>query len=281
MKKKLTALSTLLIAALLFSAVAYSAKNDGTEAAAQVQSTQDSNSRYESKLFQYSTINAVLQGQYEGNMTLKEVNQHGDMGLGTINNLDGELIQFENKFYQVDSTGKLRQLDEKTKTPFVVTTKFEAQETVELNNVTNFDDFSAKLKANFANKNHFYAIKITGTFNYVKARSVPAQSRPYPPLTEVTPHQSVFDFNNTEGTIIGFYTPNYAGTIQVPGFHMHYITTDKTSGGHILNVQFDHAKVEIQNLPEFDLVLPDTADFANADLTETTIEDIEEAEGDK
>lgn len=266
MKKKLTVLSAFLAVGVLFSAVAYAEK--------------DNNGRYGNKLYQYSTINAVMQGQYEGEMTLQELNQHGSFGLGTLNDLDGELIQLDNKFYQVDSEGNVKELDGKEKTPFAVTTQFNPDETLTLEDVTSFEDLSEELKEHFDNKNHFYAIKLTGKFDYIKNRSVPKQDRPYPPLKEVTPHQTVFEDNNVEGTIIGFYTPNYAGSIQVPGFHMHFLSDDKTVGGHILNVQFESAEVEIQQIPEFDLVLPDTEDFAEADLTKTTPEDIEEAEGD-
>ncbi|QOS81888.1 acetolactate decarboxylase [Paenibacillus sp. JNUCC31] len=265
MKKKLTALSVYLLTALLvFSTVAYAAA--------------ENNGRDQDRLFQYSTINAVMQGQYDGEMTLKELNTHGSMGLGTLNGLDGELIQLDNKFYQVNSKGQVKELKGNVKTPFAVTTEFDAEKTVTLSNVKDFQDFSEKLKTKFDNKNHFYAIKIHGKFDSIKNRSVPKQTRPYPPLTEVTPHQTVFEENNVRGTIIGFYTPNYASSIQVPGFHMHFLSDDKTKGGHILDVKFDSAKVEIQQLSEFDLVLPDTADFANADLTKTTVEDIEEAE---
>ena len=267
MKKKLTAFSVFLLTALLFTSVAFAASGR--------------NGRYQDKLFQYSTINAIMQGQYDGEMTLQELNTHGNMGLGTLNGLDGELIQLDNKFYQVSSNGQVKELEGKMKTPFAVTTKFDAEKKVTLSNVKDFQDFSEKLKANFENKNHFYAIKIHGKIEYIKNRSVPKQTRPYPPFTEVTPHQTVFEDHDVEGTIIGFYTPNYASTIQVPGFHMHFLSDDRTKGGHILDVKFDSAVVEIQQLSEFDLVLPDTADFANADLTKTTVEEIEEAENDK
>lgn len=278
MKKKITWLSALIaLTLLLVSAVAFSANDDSGKQANQV----GNEGRYQNKIFQYSTINAIMQGQYEGDTDLHEIKQHGDFGLGTINDLDGEMIELDSKFYQIDSTGKLYELDEKTKTPFAVTTEFNPQKTVTVSNVTDFNDLATKLKANFDNKNHFYAVKLTGTFSYIKARTVPKQTRPYPPLTEVTPHQSVFEFNNVKGSIIAFYTPNYASTIQVPGFHMHFITEDKTSGGHILNFHFDNAQAEIQDLPEFDLKLPNTSDFANADLTKTTPDQIHEAEGGK
>jgi alpha-acetolactate decarboxylase len=64
-----------------------------------------------------------------------------------------------------------------------------------------------------------------------------------PTLAEVTKHQSEFQFVEVKGTLFGFYTPTFAQTINVPGFHFHFITEDKTSGGHVLNVRFDSAKV--------------------------------------
>lgn len=58
------------------------------------------------------------------------------------------------------------------------------------------------ITALFPVQNVIYAVKITGKFDYMKTRSVTAQEKPYPRLVEVTKDQSVFEFNDTEGTIV-------------------------------------------------------------------------------
>ncbi|MCC8433450.1 acetolactate decarboxylase [Brevibacillus sp. M2.1A] len=232
-------------------------------------------------LFQYSTINALMLGQFEGDLTLKDLKLRGDMGLGTINDLDGEMIQMGTKFYQIDSTGKLSELPESVKTPFAVTTHFEPKEKTTLTNVQDYNQLTKMLEEKFENKNVFYAVKLTGTFKMVKARTVPKQTRPYPQLTEVTKKQSEFEFKNVKGTLIGFYTPNYAAALNVPGFHLHFITEDKTGGGHVLNLQFDNANLEISPIHEFDVQLPHTDDFAHSDLTQVTTSQVHQAESER
>lgn len=44
------------------------------------------------ELFQYSTLEALLGGVYDGEVTVGELLTHGDFGLGTFNSLDGEMI---------------------------------------------------------------------------------------------------------------------------------------------------------------------------------------------
>ena len=48
----------------------------------------------ESVLYQTSLMSALLSGVYEGSTTIADLLKHGDFGLGTFNELDGELIAF-------------------------------------------------------------------------------------------------------------------------------------------------------------------------------------------
>lgn len=90
-----------------------------------------------------------------------------------------------------------------------------------------------------------YAIWITGTFATVRTRSVEAQSKPYPRLAEVTARQAEFDFSGIQGTIIGFYTPEYLGGLNIPGFHFHFLTGDRRHGGHVLSFQLERGVLEM------------------------------------
>ena len=51
----------------------------------------------ENQLTQYSTIDALLSGVYDGNMSVAELKTRGNFGLGTFNGIDGEMIIVENK----------------------------------------------------------------------------------------------------------------------------------------------------------------------------------------
>ena len=56
-------------------------------------------------LFQASTIGALLDGAYEGDLNFAELAEHGDLGLGTLNGLDGEMIALDGRFYRADIEG--------------------------------------------------------------------------------------------------------------------------------------------------------------------------------
>ena len=62
---------------------------------------------------------------------------------------------------------------------------------------------------------------------------MPAQEN-YRPLVEVAAHQPEFTFVETEGTLAGFYTPAFMESINVPGLHLHFLSNDRTQGGHLL-----------------------------------------------
>lgn len=231
-------------------------------------------------LFQYSTINALMSGIFDGDITLNEVAEHGDLGLGTLNGVDGELTILDNKFYRFDNEGVMSEVSGDTQSPFVVSTNFDIDKTATITNVTNATDLSEKLLAQLDNKNNFYAFKMPVTLTYLKTRSEAKQERPYPLLKDVLANQSEFEYKNVKGTFVGFYTPNYAATINVPGFHFHFISDDKTLGGHILNLAFDKANVQIDSISEFKVELPQSAEFANADLTKIELQDVIDVEGD-
>ncbi|MFD1957156.1 acetolactate decarboxylase [Paenibacillus thailandensis] len=231
-------------------------------------------------LFQYSTINALMKGQFDGEMTLGEVKKHGDTGLGTFNAVNGELTLIDGKFYRFDYEGHFEEVKLDEKTPFVAATYFSPEKTIEVSNVTQISDLTAQLSASMDKKNNFYAFKVHGTFSYLKVRSEEAQEKPYPTLPEVLAHQSEFEYENVTGTMIAFYTPNYAAMFNVPGFHFHFVSDDRTIGGHILNAKLFKGVAQVDSISNLDVSLPQTEEFANADLTTVTPEEIEAVETD-
>lgn len=106
----------------------------------------------------------------------------------------------------------------------------------------------------------FYAIQNRWIFQYVKTRSVPKQNKPYRILSEVTKSQPVFEYKDVKGSLIGFWCPEYVGGVNVPGYHLHFISDDRTKGGHLLDIRFDKANV-----------YEDVTDSFNMDLFQLSI----------
>jgi acetolactate decarboxylase len=217
--------------------------------------------------YQISTIDALLQSVYDGFVPISEVRKHGDTAIGTIDALDGELIAVDGEYYTIRSDGVAYPLEDTTTTPFIVATYFDSDFTIHIDKTENISRFEEQLEAGLPSANMFYALRIDGTFDYVKTRSVPKQTRPYPKLAEVIKEQSEFEFYNTTGTIVGFWSPEFISGLNVPGYHIHYLTTERTAGGHVLDLRMTDEDVKLDITPDFFMVLPTEGDFYEVDLT--------------
>jgi acetolactate decarboxylase len=228
---------------------------------------------------QLSTIDAILAGAYDGQMTLKEIISFGDFGIGTFHRLDGEMLILDKKVYQIKMDGKVYTPPATLTTPYAAVSRFKPDMTIKLPKGLDFEGLERLINKNVSNKNIFCGVKVRGRFSKMKTRSVPAQDKPYPPLTEITKHQAVFDMINVSGTIVGFRTPPYVKGIGVPGYHIHFISDDFKSGGHILSFTLDHGSAEIDLCNRFLMILPEgDTDFSRMDLERDRSADLDQAE---
>ena len=232
----------------------------------------------EEVFYQTSTINALLDEVYDGNVTFKELKRHGDLGLGTFSNLDGEMIGLDGEFYQIKADGIAYPVDDLMKTPFAVVTFFESDKTKVLNKSINYDQLKLSLDNMLPTENIFYAFKIEGTFKYVKTRSVPGQNKPYPPLVEIVKDQPIFEFHDIKGTLVGSWFPCYMNGINVPGYHFHFITEDKKAGGHLLECQTEDVRIGIDCTSNLYLALPEDEEFYKAELSKENLAELEKVE---
>lgn len=187
-------------------------------------------------LYQVSTIQALLAGAYAAESTLGEVGRHGDFGLGTVTNLDGEMLALDGVFYQVRSDGTVHVLSAEAGTPFAEVVFFKGA--LDFGRLDGLDmaGLKAALTTKLPDPAGYYAVRVDGTFATVRTRSVPAQQKPWPPLAEAVKHQSEFPMENVRGTIIGLYAPTGVSRLAPTGWHFHFISADRTKGGHLLAV---------------------------------------------
>jgi len=217
-------------------------------------------------LFQVSTIDALLQGLYDGEVTFRDLGEHGDFGIGTFQALDGEMVALDGEFYQIRSDGSCHAVKGATRTPFAAVTFFEPDLRLSVDQSMEYGELETFLTDALPTGNIFYAVKVTGEFEYVKARSVPKQEKPYPLLVDVVTFQPTFEFEDARGTLVGFRCPAYVKGINVPGYHLHFIDEKRQSGGHVLECRVRQATIEIDLTPGFEMVLPDSRAFYELDL---------------
>lgn len=234
---------------------------------------------HSASIYVSAPVNALVEGIYQENTTLADIRQHGDFGIGTFNNLDGEMVLLDGTFYQLKADGDAYIPTDETCTPFACVNFFSPDSTEHINQPLFYPDLVSMLERMIPSPNMVYAIRIEGSFNYVKTRSVPRQEN-YRPLVEVTREQPIFEFSNIDGVMTGYYTPFFMDSLAVPGWHLHFLTADRQHGGHLLDCSTNHIDVAIQHLPKIELGLPVTLDYLTTDFKRNTKKDIQEAESD-
>ena len=220
-------------------------------------------------LMQVSTIDALLAGVYDGHMALGDLRRHGDFGLGTFDRLDGEMIFLDGAFYKVRADGVVTRPPDSETTPFAAVTWFSPNHSRSITGPISGPDLEKLIDQIVPDQNLFCAIRVEGTFKKLRVRSVPAQTKPYPPLVEVTKNQTIFDFENVKGTLVGFRSPAFVKGLNVPGYHIHFLSEDKKLGGHVLELSVKEGTLEVDSKVQWlSVFLPSgNRDFVRADLT--------------
>jgi acetolactate decarboxylase len=222
-------------------------------------------------LFQASTIGALLDGAFDGDLSFAELAEHGDLGLGTLNHLDGEMIAIEGEFFRADVDGNVDPVAPEERTPFAVVTRFEPTVDERLSaEERSHDELLAQLDRLSPPEASSCAVRLDGRFDLVRARSVPRQTPPYRPLTEVVADQHVFELADVEGSMLGFRFPTYVEGIEVPGYHLHFISADRRRGGHVLDSRSSGLRVRIDPSDDLHVELPPRVELGDPDLAAET-----------
>jgi acetolactate decarboxylase len=223
-------------------------------------------------LFQASTIAALLEGAYEGDLTFAELAEHGDLALGTLNGLDGEMIALDGRFFRADVDGSVTPVEGSARTPFAVVVAFEAAVDVEVAG-GDLDHLLAEIDAR--SDSAACALRLDGDFELVRARSVPRQRPPYRPLAEVAAEQHVFELADVRGTLVGFRFPDYASGLEPPGHHLHFISEDRSRGGHVLGCRARRGRLRIDPSSDLHVELPPGVELGGGHVDEEALERIE------
>jgi acetolactate decarboxylase len=229
-------------------------------------------------LFQTSTVDALLEGKYEGDVSFAELEAHGDFGLGTFDALDGEMICLDGDFFQVKSDGLAYAVDGDARTPFAVVTLFEPDVSQTLSMPMDYEALCDYLDGVIGGGTICAAIRVDGSFEYVKTRSVPRQRKPYPPLVEVVEDQPTFELHDVSGSLVGFRFPDYAQGLNVSGYHFHFITADRSTGGHALGCRLAHGNLYIDHEGELRLELPPEVGLPTPDQSDAKGETLDRIE---
>lgn len=213
----------------------------------------------ERPLFHYSVMDALRNGAYKGELTIAELREKGNFGLGTYNYLDGEMIVLEGICYRVDSSGAVSIAKAGLQTPFASVAFFKSDVEFELANIKNIEELQNEVIKRLPSTNKLYAIRIDCTFEIITVGSAKRLGEnEITGLAELMKSRPLYSKEDVSGTMVGFYNPPYFSAIDLSPFHFHFISKDRTYGGHMMSGKLTAAtiKVSLDQKPGCEVILP-------------------------
>jgi acetolactate decarboxylase len=190
------------------------------------------------------------------------------------------MVVVDGQFFQVRSDGSVRECADEVLSPFAVVTRFAPDASVTLDRCTDLSQLTARFDGLRHSDNLFFALRVDGHFDHVHTRAM-CRTEEGVPLIRAAAVQPEFKFRDVAGTLVGFWTPDYAKTLNVPGYHLHFVSADRKSGGHLLQCRGTDLRLQMQRETVIALALPETEDFLKADLSRDPTADLARAEGEK
>lgn len=221
------------------------------------------------EIYQYSVIPALMSGLSSGtsSISISDLLRHGSFGIGTFENMDGEMVVIDGIAYQLKADGSIKAVSGDTKVPFAMVTRFKASQSHSASFRSKEDIEKAISEALPNARNTFALVKVTGTFKKMKVRAIPAQEYPGQLLSELAKKQSVHEYENVKGSIVGLRSPAWSSGVSVVGLHAHFIDDERTIGGHILEMSTDgDVEIGFAACTKVNIHLPESEEFGSRDL---------------
>ncbi|MDO4503233.1 MAG: acetolactate decarboxylase [Coriobacteriia bacterium] len=233
-------------------------------------------------LNQVSILQSLSQGDFLGSVTVGELRTLGDTGIGTFDGLEGELVMIGGDVFQCRADGLTVAATDAMTVPFADVTFMDADYIFELEGPLTFEGLCAELgnEARSYNPNLFYMATIDCQLAEITVRSaLPRWSGSSTLAEHMVTAQKTFSRTEVAGTIVALYCPPFMSSINLPGWHLHFISEDRSFGGHILDLRLDRGFVTMDQTRGFSMILPDASTtYANLDLTKDQSADLKKVE---
>ncbi|MBM7636606.1 acetolactate decarboxylase [Streptococcus saliviloxodontae] len=210
------------------------------------------------KLFQYNTLGALMAGLYGGSLTIGELLEHGDLGIGTLDSIDGELIILDGKAYQAkgsDGKPEVVEVSHDEKVPYAAVVPHQAEVIFRQRFEMSDKELQERIESYYDGVNLFRSIKIKGRFKKMHVRMIP-KSAPDTKFADVATRQPEYTKEEVSGTIVGIWTPEMFHGVSVAGYHLHFISDDHTFGGHVMDFIIEEGLIEVGPVDQLDQRFP-------------------------
>lgn len=233
------------------------------------------------KFTQISLFSVLLSGRYGGVVSLAEVKQLGNMSIATMDRLDGEMQMIDGVVYQACSDGHVYQPSDDATIPYGTICNFRAGQSLKLEDIPNYELFEERLGKICPLENFPLAIHFTGKFRRMKVRTVKRQEQDGLGLAEAAKDEALFDLSDISGDLVGFRLPGYVAGVNAPGWHLHFVDTERRRGGHVLNFSLLAGELRFCYADDFQIRLPGKSVFAGLDLARDWSKELKRAEAER
>ena len=234
------------------------------------------------KIYQISTLQALALGYSRSVVTVKELLEHGDIGLGTFEDVNGEMIVVDGWCYRATEDGTACEADPDMGVPFASVAKAGASPGFEIEDIGDIgklkEVLTLKIEEDFG-LNSMHIARIDGEFPLVRARSESAYRSHHVDLKDILSEtQRDFKFDNIAGTLVCIYYPDYMDGINAPGWHVHFLSQDRTRGGHVFDLKIGHGQIWLTRINHIEIQLPSEPAFDTYSLKDASGSDIKKVE---
>ena len=234
------------------------------------------------KFYQVSTLQALALGFSKSVMTVEELLQHGNMGLGTFEDVDGEMIVLDGKCYRAQNNGNVLSAEHERGVPFASVCRFQPQRLEKTGRIDTIEKLkewlTLRIEEDFA-LNSMHAVRIDGEFSKVDARSESGTKAHHVTLKDaLSVTQKAFIFENIRGTLVCVYYPDYMDGINAAGWHLHFLSEDKKRGGHVFDMSLTQGDAAFCRITSVEIHIPDTPAFDTYALKGASKDEIKSVE---
>ena len=234
------------------------------------------------KYYQVSTLQALALGFSKSVITVKELLRHGDMGLGTFEDVAGEMIVLDGKCYRAKNDGNVVPAEDERGVPFASVCCFQSERLEKLGRMDTIDRLkewlTLRIEEDFG-LNSMYAVRIDGEFLKVDARSESGTKAHHVTLKDaLSVTQKAFVFEDIKGTLVCVYYPDYMDGINAAGWHLHFLSDDKKYGGHVFDISLAQGDAAFCRITSVEIQIPDTPAFDTYALKAASKDEIKSVE---
>ena len=234
------------------------------------------------KIFQISTLQALALGYSRAVVPVSELLKHGDIGLGTFEDVNGEMIVADGECWRATEDGTVWRAEPDMGVPFASVAKAGYSVDFEIEGIKDIGKLkellTLKIEEDFG-LNSIHIARIDGYFHTIHARAgAPYRSQHITLKDILSKTQKDFCFESLYGTLVCVYYPDYMDGINASGWHMHFVSQDRSLGGHVFEVSMRSGECQVQKMDRIEIQLPKEPAFDTYSLKEASKDEIAQVE---